>query len=385
MVTTAQDGGSGAAGLRYPVLDALRGLAALGVVFHHIPVQPDLAIASWDEYFGRLVDLFFVISGFVIASAYGQKLAGGYSIGRFLFLRWGRVWPLHAAMLLLFLVAFVTLGLARPDLRGTGLLAGRHDIADLPLALLLLNGFVPAVGLPWNHPSWSISIEMALYVLSALAWRGLGMRAAWAGAVAATAALAALSLAPDALGRLYDFARGIAGFGLGMALQAWLPRRSGNGLGRYTATVIEIAALAGIAVVLTGSGSVLAFDLLAVLLVGIAAMGQGVVSRALLARPFQTLGELSYALYMVHVFVIGRMFDVVGIVQGRLGWTIADSRLAAADALVGPGWQALLAKLVFIAICLVAAWAVAALIERPARAWSRRAAAIMANPATAAN
>lgn len=385
MVTVAQDGDGGGVAARYPVLDALRGLAALGVVFHHIPVSPDLPMAGWDQNFGRLVDLFFVISGFVIASAYGQKLAGGYSITRFLFLRWGRVWPLHAAMLAMFLAALLLLGLTRPDLRGGGLLAGRYDIADLPSALLLLNGFVPTVGMPWNHPSWSISIEMALYVLAALAWRGLGARAAGAGVVAATIALAAIALAPDALGVLYDLARGIAGFGLGMALQALLARGAGNGIGRYTATMLEGAVLAGIIAVLLGSGNVLAFDLLAAALVGIAAVGRGLVSQALLARPFQRLGELSYALYMVHVFIIGRAFDVLGLVQGKLGLTIADARLAAADALVGPDWQAFLAKTALICLCLIAAWAAATMIERPARAWSRRKAAIPVEPVKAVN
>ncbi|CAH0495628.1 acyltransferase [Novosphingobium sp. CECT 9465] len=376
MVTFAQDRNGGGAVARYPVLDALRGLAALGVVFHHIPASSGLSAAGWDINFGRLVDLFFVISGFVITSAYGTRLAGGFSFLRFAWLRWGRIWPLHAVMLALFLIAMAGLGLARPDMRVNGILAGRQDIADLPAALLLLNGFVPITGMAWNHPSWSVSIEMVLYVLAALAWRWLGQGAVAAALIAAALALAMLLLDPEALGLAYDLARGIAGFGLGMALHAVFTalRPSANSSSALF-TALEITALVALGAVLWGSGNIAAFDLAAVAFVGLGAIGKGMVSKLLETRPFQLLGTLSYALYMVHVFVIGRVFDLLGVVQGRLGMTIAETRFGGADTLVGPDWQADLAKLTIIAICLAAAWPAAVLIERPARAWSRRKAA----------
>src|ERR1700712_1558692 len=55
---------------RYASLDAMRGLAAFAVVVYHLdrPYAPSAYVA---------VDLFFVLSGFVIARAYGEKLAGG--------------------------------------------------------------------------------------------------------------------------------------------------------------------------------------------------------------------------------------------------------------------------------------------------------------------
>nr|WP_246386064.1 acyltransferase [Novosphingobium hassiacum] len=357
-------------------MDAWRGIAAVGVVFHHIPAQAGLSATAWDDHFGRLVDLFFVISGFVIASAYGRKLGDGYSFRRFFWLRWGRVWPLHAAMLGLFLVAMIVLGLVRPDLRTDGILAGRQRLVDLPAALLLLNGFVPSVGMPWNLPSWSVSIEMALYGLAALAWRFCGRYAGWTGVGAATGALVALEMVPADLGSAYDLMRGIAGFGLGMTLH-WLigDRVTNVRLPWAMATLAELGALALFAQVLWGGGDIVAFDLAAVALVGIFAVGSGGVSQILLARPFQQLGQLSYALYMVHVFVIGRMFDLLGMAQDSLGLTIADTHLGGADALVGPDWQANAANVVMIGICLLAAWPAAVLVERPARAWSRHRAA----------
>ncbi len=385
MVTYRQDGRGEGAGLRYPVLDALRGLAALGVVFHHIPAAAGLSAHGWDANFGRMVDLFLVISGFVIASAYGERLAAGFPLRRFLWLRWGRVWPLHAAMLLVFLAALMALGQARPDLRTDGILAGRQSVADLPAALLLLNGFIPTVGEPWNHPSWSISIEMALYVAAALAWRFLGRRAAVAGLAAALLALATVSFVPGVYGVWFSIARGIAGFGLGMAVHALLQRSNVRRIDPRVATVLELAALIALGIVLWGSGNLLPFDLAATMLVAVAALGRGFVSRMLIARPFQLLGELSYALYIVHIFVIGRVFDLLALVQPRLGVTIADSHLGAADTLVGPDWQANLAKIAIMGLCLAAAWPASVLIERPARVWSRRKAPFIASKPDSGN
>ena len=60
MVRSGSDGTGAVKALRYPVLDSLRGLAAVGVVFHHIPAVAGLSAAGLNANFGRMVDLFFV-------------------------------------------------------------------------------------------------------------------------------------------------------------------------------------------------------------------------------------------------------------------------------------------------------------------------------------
>jgi peptidoglycan/LPS O-acetylase OafA/YrhL len=366
-----QDGRGEGAALRYPVLDALRGLAALGVVFHHIPANAGLSAAGFDANFGRMVDLFFVLSGFVIAASYGAKLSAGFSIPRFLWLRWGRVWPLQATMLVVFAAAMLALGLARPELRTHGLMAGANDPADLPLAFLLLQGLVPSLGPTWNHPSWSVSVEMLLYVLAALGWRLLGGRAWSAWLVAALALLAFAGFGPGFEGLASNIARGVAGFGLGVFVHRALGKTRPS-LNARTATVLELSALATLAWVLSTSGNLAAFDLAAAALVALAALQSGYVSRTLVLAPFQWLGTISYAFYMVHIFVIGRSFDILALVQDRLGVSIAQASIGGEDALIGSGWQADIAKLAIMALCLVVAIPFAKLIEQPARAWSRR-------------
>lgn len=372
MVGPGSDGTGAVKALRYPVLDSLRGLAAVGVVFHHIPAAAGLSAAGFDANFGRMVDLFFVLSGFVIAASYGAKLSGGYSVSRVLWLRWGRVWPLHAAMLTVFVLSMLALGLIRPELRTHGLLAGRNDPADLPIAYLLLQGVVPSLGLTWNHPSWSVSVEMLLYIVAATGWRTLGARAWMPWLALAIAVLVFMAFGPGFDSLASNIARGLAGFGLGLLLHRALERSSPPALGTGIATVLELAAFAALGAVLWSSGSIPAFDLAATAVVALAALQQGLVSRVLTAAPFQWLGTMSYALYMVHVFVIGRVFDLLAVIQPRFGLMIADTTIGGEDALVGPDWQADMVKLAVIALCLVVAVPFARLIEQPARRWSRR-------------
>ncbi len=128
---------------RYRTLDAMRGLAALLVMLWHTP-------GSWwagrSGYLG--VDLFFMISGFVIAGSYQPRLAGGMTVNAFMMLRIIRLWPCLA------------LGAAL----GIGI-AGGH------LGMLVL---VPGLDFdrllyPANPPLWSLAMEMIAYLAFGLA------------------------------------------------------------------------------------------------------------------------------------------------------------------------------------------------------------------------
>lgn len=147
-------------------LDGLRGLAACGVAFLYHPQSlfspQTLANAPrpllWFQDWGwTLVDLFFLISGFIFAHVYLQEdgtlprsRVAGFAVARF-----ARLWPLHIVLLLVCAVLF------RADPGNTALAFGAH--------VLMLQVFVQPVAHTFDGPSWSISVEVVCYVLFALA------------------------------------------------------------------------------------------------------------------------------------------------------------------------------------------------------------------------
>ena len=182
MVTAG--GAAGAEPGRFVALDSLRGIAALGVAMFHLQAVSGPSTLPLFRSANLFVDFFFVLSGFVIAASYGERLTGGFGMARYMALRVGRVWPLHlfmvGAYLALELVALVigNLGLA-PGAAFTG----THSLTHLLTATFLLDGYIPDWGNFYSGAGWSISVELLLYVLAALAFRhgrgGAGWRCCW--------------------------------------------------------------------------------------------------------------------------------------------------------------------------------------------------------------
>ena len=146
-------------------LDALRIIAACAVVVLHYSdyVKNQAAghfIYEHAQHFNLFVDLFFVISGFVIASQYLGKVDNARTIGRFLWRRLARIYPLHLATLAFYLVVAAAI---QGDFASTGNSA-RYPLSDVPAQLLLLHALI-GQRLTFNFPSWSLSAEMFCYVI----------------------------------------------------------------------------------------------------------------------------------------------------------------------------------------------------------------------------
>jgi peptidoglycan/LPS O-acetylase OafA/YrhL len=107
-------GTEGASLPRFAVLDSWRGIAACMVALFHLRVLSHVGDAALVRHASLFVDFFFVLSGFVITGGYAERLAAGFGAWRFALLRFGRLYPLHLAVL----AAFVWLGgapLATPE------------------------------------------------------------------------------------------------------------------------------------------------------------------------------------------------------------------------------------------------------------------------------
>lgn len=157
---------------RYPALDALRGAAAFAVLFYHLRSFNAVAEAppAWQIFAsGYLaVDLFFVLSGFVICHAYQSRLLAGLSFGQFIAARFLRLQPvMMAGTLIGFTLAVSQRMMGLPGAPGLAAIA-----IALPTNLLMLpNVFVPWGIFLFNPPAWSLFYEMLANALYALAVR----------------------------------------------------------------------------------------------------------------------------------------------------------------------------------------------------------------------
>jgi len=323
------------------------------------------------------VDFFFVLSGFVIFASYGERLRSGFAVGRFLWLRLGRIYPLHLAVLAAFLAYELLIGLT--GWLGRAPFAGDMRAADLVPSLLLVQVFI-GDSMAWNAPAWSIAVEIWVYLLAALLLAFAG-RLFWPSVVLLVAA-AAIGLALDSrylvqLGELTAL-RGWYGFGLGMIALALFRRRGGGPRLTFArATALEIALVAGGVLFLSlardgGWPSMLAPPAFAIGVFVFAAQA-GAVSRLLLAAPLRTLGLLSYSIYLTHMFVLDRLHDAVAALDwpglATVGTHASGDRFVDAAPLVSDLLTAL-----FLAAVVALSWLTCGYIERPAREWSRRAA-----------
>jgi peptidoglycan/LPS O-acetylase OafA/YrhL len=148
----------------YPILDGLRGVAALVVLIFHIVQQQSLTALPFAPL---AVDFFYVLSGFVVASAYEHKIAEGMGVGAFMKIRFQRLYPLT--------LLGVMMGFAMALL--SSVVAGTPPLLKVAeagaLAALLLPSYVFPQwesAYPLNMAAWSLSFEFAVnfaYVLVA--------------------------------------------------------------------------------------------------------------------------------------------------------------------------------------------------------------------------
>ncbi len=161
-MSSAIDAGSITSRRHYEGLDALRGLAALMVLMHHVDVFYPTFFIFKHAYLG--VDIFFMLSGFVIAHTYEGRLASGsMSFWRYAKVRLMRLYPM--------IILAIAIGAAYALYVGVTI----STVLTLIAAQLLM---IPMLGrgadaFPLNTPQWSLLFELAVNALHALVARFL--------------------------------------------------------------------------------------------------------------------------------------------------------------------------------------------------------------------
>jgi peptidoglycan/LPS O-acetylase OafA/YrhL len=299
-------------------LTPLRGIAAMWVVIFHFcwyfpAVHPERYTGA--VYKGYLaVDMFFVLSGFVITHVYEEGFARrltGRRYRDFLKARVARIYPLHITVLLLFVATATAERAASYALRGSFEpipLLGERSIGGFIANIVMLQGLW-ARELSWNDPSWSISLGFLAYLLFPLLFPVLSRAGP-----AAKAGLGAMLLV--ALGWLayrtggyfnqwngtYAILRCLPEFLAGMLLY------SGYQNGIFASVLASDAALGGAVLLLAALLHLGAPDLAIIplfpLLILAAVRNVGRLSPVLNSPPLVWLGDISYSLYLLHWFVL---------------------------------------------------------------------------------
>ena len=315
-------------------IQVLRGVAALGVVaFHaqqelmwrHLPsLLPDLLIGAAG------VDVFFVVSGFIILYASAPLFGRAASVILFARRRVARIVPLY--WLTLAVYALYAAAYHLPP----------YDLHAIERGLVLSMLFVPAHdNAPLLTTGWTLNFEMFFYTLFALALPFERRRAV----TALSAGLVAYGVA-GVLGWL-------PGWGSALASSLLFEFVAGLWIAEVCLSGVRLSRVGSVALV---GGGVFAFAVIAAFDFASYQLWRGVVwglpATALVAgcalatgrqagrvrRIFERLGDVSYALYIVHYVLFGFLSRVAlpWFPTGRLGVMAYFALLMVAA--LGAGW-----------------------------------------------
>lgn len=364
---------------RYDVLDSLRGVCACIIVLLHLSTQGLIANSGFIENGFLFVDFFFVLSGFVIAASYGQPLADGYSPTAFMLLRLGRIYPLHFAMLALFLVFEIVFSVLLTHTAGRAPFTDVYSIPLLVANLFLMQIFVGPDRTSWNAPAWSIAAELWTYLAFAGIFRFAGRRLVPVCALVAAGSCIYLAFLTDRYLEVFHdgaLARCLYGFSLGViahTIQGRIAASAESPVARGLWTLGEISAVIIVIAAVTLAGPSmysLAIPPLFLVVILLFAQQTGAVSHFLMQKPFLLLGTLSYSIYMIHGFIELRfvnLLSAVGRVMHRpLVTAVNGHNEVGGSALFGDAISILVLGITISCAALSYRW-----IEKPMQRWSR--------------
>jgi peptidoglycan/LPS O-acetylase OafA/YrhL len=354
MATDSAAAVSGKHGFR--TLDGMRGMAALCVVGFHLQAVSGVQ-AFRSAYLA--VDLFFLMSGFVIAHAYDRRLDQGMSVFTFMRVRLIRLYPTYA---------ICTLGLAVAI--AAAIATGRSQdwtwlgfMQSVPSAMVMLPSWTSADGYVFfNPPSWSLFWEVMVNLLYVAIFPVLRGRGLFAALVMAGVALVLTAISVTGLngGWMWSNAwvapvRVLFPFFVGVIIHR-LHAAGRLPVIRVSPHAILLVCVVALLVPVDASGRVV-YDLacaglLFPLLVIAAVQNEPRTGRA--GRAYLMAGLLSYPLYMTH--------EPIHIVTSRL------LKAAHIDAARAP----LATALAMVILALVAAWVLARFLDPAARRYLNR-------------
>ena len=351
---------------RIESLEGLRGWAALLIVFYHLPKWNSFLEISIIENGHFMVPLFFVLSGYVIHSAYAHRIDSVRSLLRFQALRFWRLYPVHLLFLGLYFAFecirwYAVHRLSVPDVRLTPF--HQNSGEALLQQLLLIQAIGPTGNAQsYNGPAWSISVEFYTYLIFGLLV--LICRRYLTYSLVALIGVCVTLLAHDT--GFENWLTCIVGFSLGTLVSA-LSKRLSQPIPGWIALITLVTFFGYLAIVRNPQLAVV-FALAAALVLAVSSANGGMAIRLLSDPRSRWLGVISYSLYMSHALVfwliaifLKRVIGLSEIVHAN-GKLVLNMNAIEAVAACGLG----------IAAALIVAMLVMRFVEVPVREWSRR-------------
>ena len=325
------------------VLDALRGVAAICIVIYHCTAILSGKETGWPTNAPMAVDFFFVLSGFVIAHAYEQRLMSGMTFGQFMRIRLIRLYPLYFLGLTLPLVAM-------PFTIPAGYWFGLFFIPT-PQELLPPSMAAFPLMFPLNAPAWSLSLEILINIVYAKLCRKLDTQNLIALVALASGFLGLVlwSYAQDdawqSLRPYSSLARVTFSFFAGVLLHRIFILKNRTQFPPWVSIILALGLIADFLNPYASHAYI--FLSTAVLFPLIIWVGAGTSIRQQSQELCAWLGRISYALYILH-------WPLLTLMKPYLGKTSAGSVIA------GCG------------VCLLAASILDKLYDQPIRNWLNR-------------
>jgi peptidoglycan/LPS O-acetylase OafA/YrhL len=373
MTQTATLSQNGSADLsRGGALDLLRFVAALFIVLYHVAERAPVSLFAIHPALGRgylATDFFLMLSGYVLAKTYGQRvLTHGIGTPEFLKRRILRIWPAHLIMLALFVAFILATG-------AVGLAPQNPQWFEwdqlVPQVFLVQAWFVPGPS-GWNMPTWTLSALIVCYAGFPAAWRLTAKIASpWVTLAVGVAIFLVVDYAAKAVTGIpgyqlplrFGLVRGIPLFILGMLIArlgtARISQRQADGLAIFAG--VGVVALQAV-----GQFDHSSLALLGLLIFAAGASGSKGWGWASLA------GRLSFALFLTNQLTAVVWFGVQHALARKLGLDTPMLWLTWALALP---------------VCVLTAWLFERFVDAPLqvwiKGWSRREPVAKAEPVLA--
>jgi len=313
----------------------LRGFAALIVVSEHLYPLQDVCSNlylkfKWLLCAGASVDLFFMLSGFILAYVYSKNNESNHSISwkKYHIARFARIYPLH-------LLTTLTRGLVDQE---------NYQLSHI-LPQLFLVHVLPYLGFeerPWNFPSWSICIEYICYIFifpSCVYLQKKNLFKSLRVALVIILGIMIINIVyllyylPDGTRTTFGWpavSRGVSTFSTGFIIYciSYNHKSIARWAVKHSTYLFLFSLLIHLYSVYTDSTKWILVSTFPLLLLSFSSDGNSLVHRFFKSKPIHYLGLISYSLYLWHgmvvkiLFTLFRNFDHLDLNNTGLGYAL---------------------------------------------------------------